>query len=134
MIKALNIRWTPFIQGVYFSVVALWPLINIKSFMRVTGGKTDIWMVNAVSVLLFPLIFILFNTAFKPSPIPLLHSSALIAGTAGLMMVEYNFYVNGIISNGYLVYAILEIFFLVWWICIFIATVLHRINTKKNHS
>lgn len=33
-------------------VTALWPIIDIHSFMLVTGYKTDIWLVKTVSLLL----------------------------------------------------------------------------------
>lgn len=40
------------IQGLYLLFTALWALIDIDSFMRLTGPKTDIWLVKTVSVLL----------------------------------------------------------------------------------
>jgi hypothetical protein len=48
------------IQGVYFAVTGLWPLISIESFQMVTGQKTDHlvtgdeadhWLVNTVGAL-----------------------------------------------------------------------------------
>ena len=84
--------------------------------MAVTGYKTDIWLIYAVSVLLAPLIVILFNVAFRPTPIPLTYTLAIIAGTAGLMVIEFTYYFNGTISKIYLADAILELIFLLWWI------------------
>lgn len=40
------------IQGAYTSLTALWGLIDIDSFMAVTGPKNDIWLVKTVSVVL----------------------------------------------------------------------------------
>ena len=33
--------WTCWIQGLYFAMTGLWPLINIETFQMVTGRKTD---------------------------------------------------------------------------------------------
>ncbi|MFS6749762.1 hypothetical protein, partial [Staphylococcus aureus] len=35
-------------QGAYFLVTGIWPLISIRTFMRVTGPKTDLWLVKTV--------------------------------------------------------------------------------------
>lgn len=39
------------IQGAYFLVTGIWPLIDIDSFQSVTGPKTDLWLVRTVAVL-----------------------------------------------------------------------------------
>lgn len=39
-------------QAVYYLVTGLWPLIHIRSFLKVTGPKTDVWLVKTVGVLI----------------------------------------------------------------------------------
>ena len=39
-------------QAVYYLVTGLWPLIHIRSFVKVTGPKTDLWLVKTVGVLI----------------------------------------------------------------------------------
>ena len=39
------------IQAVYYLLTGGWPLIDIGSFMQVTGPKTDIWLVKMVGLL-----------------------------------------------------------------------------------
>jgi hypothetical protein len=39
------------IQGFYFLVTGIWPLLHIQSFLLVTGPKTDLWLVKTVGVL-----------------------------------------------------------------------------------
>jgi hypothetical protein len=41
------------IQGAYFLVTGLWPLVHIRSFLAVTGEKEDVWLVETVGVLVF---------------------------------------------------------------------------------
>src|SRR5690606_5458945 len=57
--------WIPFVQGLYFFLTAVWPLLHIESFQLVTGFKTDIWLVDTVAFLLIPYAFICFSVAFK---------------------------------------------------------------------
>jgi hypothetical protein len=38
-------------QGVYYLLTGVWPLPSIGSFQRVTGPKTDLWLVRTVGVL-----------------------------------------------------------------------------------
>jgi hypothetical protein len=40
------------IQGVFYFLTGVWPVIDIDSFMRVTGPKTDLWLVRTVGAIL----------------------------------------------------------------------------------
>src|SRR5688572_7009590 len=39
------------IQGIYFIITGVWPIVHIKSFMAVTGPKNDLWLVRTVGAL-----------------------------------------------------------------------------------
>ena len=39
------------VQGVFYVVTGLWALVDLDSFMAVTGPKTDHWLVKTVGVL-----------------------------------------------------------------------------------
>ncbi|VTR52312.1 Uncharacterised protein [Sphingobacterium thalpophilum] len=39
------------IQGIYYCLTGIWPVIHISSFMAVTGPKTDLWLVKMVGLL-----------------------------------------------------------------------------------
>lgn len=39
------------VQGIYFLLTGLWPLVSIESFQWVTGPKTDLWLVYCVGCL-----------------------------------------------------------------------------------
>lgn len=43
---------TAFAQGLYYLVSGLWPLANIETFLRVTGPKTDLWLVKTTGLLI----------------------------------------------------------------------------------
>ncbi len=39
------------LQGVYYVVTGVWPLVSLDTFEVVTGSKTDHWLVHTVGVL-----------------------------------------------------------------------------------
>jgi hypothetical protein len=39
------------VQGAYYVATGLWPLLSMRSFERVTGPKTDKWLVQMVGLL-----------------------------------------------------------------------------------
>lgn len=40
------------LQGLFYLVTGLWPLLHIQSFLKVTGPKTDLWLVKTLGVLI----------------------------------------------------------------------------------
>jgi hypothetical protein len=52
------------IQGLYFLVTGLWPIIHIESFLIVTGPKVDLWLVKTVGVLVTVIGLVLLS-AFR---------------------------------------------------------------------
>ncbi len=40
------------VQGIYFLMTAIWPIVHLESFMIVTGYKTDQWLVQARALLI----------------------------------------------------------------------------------
>lgn len=41
---------TALAQGVFYSLTGIWSLLDIESFEKVTGAKTDRWLVKTVGV------------------------------------------------------------------------------------
>lgn len=40
------------LQGAYFVLTGVWPLISIDTFQKITGPKTDLWLVKTVGSLI----------------------------------------------------------------------------------
>lgn len=116
MIEIRKIAYMPLIQGIYFFITLIWPVIHIESFMWVTGWKADIWLVKTVSALLLPYALICFWIAFKRQLISLLIILTMIVTGLGLATVEIYYYLNGSIRWVYFVDALLQMIFLIWWI------------------
>jgi hypothetical protein len=108
------------VQGIYFFVTGLWPLITINTFQKVTGSKTDLWLVKTVGIILATigavLIFAQVNAEINSSIIFLAIGSAL-----SLAIVEFVYVAKRVISAIYLADAIIELVLIAWWV---LATVL----------
>jgi hypothetical protein len=48
-------RAAALLHGVYYGVGGAWPLVNIRSFEKITGGKWDDWLVRTVAWLMVAL-------------------------------------------------------------------------------
>src|SRR3954463_9864080 len=51
MPQTTTLQTIAIVQSIYFALTGLWPLVHINSFMKVTGPKTDLWLVRTVGVL-----------------------------------------------------------------------------------
>lgn len=102
-------------HAVYIFITAVWPIIDIESFMVVTGPKTDIWLVKTVGALLIPVsITMIVNLVAVDNKWPLITLGAGIA--IAFICVDCYYALNDVISNIYLADAAVEFMFLVGWI------------------
>jgi hypothetical protein len=105
------------LQGVYFLVSGAWSLVHIESFLKVTGPKTDLWLVKTVGALLVvigaALILAGLQRTFEPGLI-------LVAlGSAGVLCaIDVIYVARRVIPRIYLVDAVVEAaFVLAWTVC-----------------
>jgi hypothetical protein len=99
----------------YIFITALWPLIDIDSFMKVTGPKTDIWLVKTVGALLTPVSVCMLSFLWvRGSRAPLVILGAGIS--AAFIIVDLVYSLQGIISPIYLADAFIELLFAGTWI------------------
>ena len=103
------------IQGIYFFVSGIWPILSMGTFLKVTGPKTDLWLVKTVGIILAVIGAVLIsaqlNAEINPSIIILAIGSAL-----SLAIVEFVYVAKRVISPIYLADAIIELIFIGWWI------------------
>jgi hypothetical protein len=103
-----------YIQGIYYAITALWPLIDIDSFMYVTGKKTDLWLVHTVGLLILcNAILFLFTARYASLYVPVLLFALLSA--AALAFIDFYYVFSGIISDVYLLDGVPEFCFVVFW-------------------
>ena len=101
------------VQGTYFLLSGLWPLLHYRSFEKVTGPKRDDWLVKTVGVLVACVGGSLILSRRDPGPGRrfLAMSSAL-----GLTAVDTYFASKGRISKIYLLDAAAEVMFAAAWL------------------
>lgn len=104
-------------QGVYYLITALWPILSIRSFELVTGKKTDHlitgrdgdhWLVMTVSVLILAVAITLLLAAYRRT-----HTLEIamlgITAAVGLCAIDIIYTARNVISWIYLFDAALEI-------------------------
>jgi hypothetical protein len=108
------LRWVSFGHGIYYLVSALWSLVSIRSFQRVTGRKTDIWLVRTVAILLVVIGMVLLIAGFRRRSVA--EFALLGGGTAmGLAGVDAVYGLRRRISRIYLLEALAELTIIVAW-------------------
>ncbi|TXI88843.1 MAG: hypothetical protein E6Q40_03180, partial [Cupriavidus sp.] len=96
----------------YYLITALWPLVHMRSFLAVTGPKTDLWLVRTVGALILAIslpLIAAFATERTDSPIILLAAGSCIA----LATVDIVYVAKKVISPIYLGDAVIEIALLI---------------------
>ncbi len=103
------------IQGIYYFVSGIWPLLHMGSFMKITGPKTDQWLVKTVGILIaviaVSLLFDAFGNAIRYSTFLLAFGNAL-----GLTLIEIVYVAKKVISPVYLLDAVAEVILMLLWI------------------
>jgi hypothetical protein len=111
MLRDLWLR-APVLQGVYFLLTGIWPLISMRTFEAVTGPKVDRWLVKTVGVLIAVIGASLLADARRPAR----GTRVLgIGSAAALGGVDTVYSLRGRISKIYLVDAVLEALLIGLW-------------------
>ena len=108
-------RWLIHFQSFYYAVAALWALVDINSFMLVTGPKTDVWLVKTVSWLLL-IIAATLQMAYYFQEIN--RSITFLASFSAIVLggVDLYYWLQGTISPVYLLDALIEFLVLALWL------------------
>ena len=103
------------VQGIYFFVFGVWPILHMGSFLKVTGPKTDLWLVKTVGLILAVIGMVLIDAQVNAE----INSSIInlgIGSALSLAIVEFIYVVKRVISPIYLGDAFLELLLIGWWI------------------
>jgi hypothetical protein len=102
-------------QGAYYALTALWPFVDMHSFLLVTGSKTDLWLVRTVGALILVISLPLLSSAFRKTTsndVILLGVSACVA----LASVDIYYVARRVIASIYLGDALIELILLGVWL------------------
>ena len=101
-------------QGAYYAITGVWPLIHMRSFLWVTGPKTDLWLVRTVGVLILVIGATLTLAGIRRHVSP--ETATLAIGSAlALTAVDIVYVAAGRISKIYLLDAAAEVALLLLW-------------------
>jgi len=112
------------LQGVYYLITGIWPLISIETFQMVTGRKTDHlvtgresdhWLVMTVGVLVTAIGASLLVAAFRRQDTIEIGVLA-IASAVGLLCIDVIYVTKQTIPPIYLADAVLEVMIIAGWI------------------
>jgi hypothetical protein len=103
-----------FIQSGYYLLTALWAIIDINSFITVTGPKTDIWLVKTTAAMIITISLTLGSYLFmQGNKFP-----AIILGSISafsFVIIDFYYVAENIISNIYVLDGIFESILLIGW-------------------
>jgi hypothetical protein len=127
---ATRLLW---VQGPYYFLTGVWPLVSIRTFQLVTGPKTDNlptgleadhWLVMTAGVLITAISLTLLTAAWRRTT--QLEIAVLAIGSAlGLTAIDVIYVWRGVIAPIYLVDAAVEVPLIFGWAVVFLQRALH---------
>ncbi|WP_077490678.1 hypothetical protein [Sinomonas mesophila] len=103
------------LQGAFYLVTGIWPLLHMRSFEAVSGPKTDTWLVRAAGLLIAVIGYAQLRA--KETPESLEQARRLGTGTAGALgSIDVFYALRGRISKVFLLDAAVEAAFLARWL------------------
>jgi hypothetical protein len=105
----------PLVQGVYYIVTGIWPIVSIESFEAISGPKNDDWLVQTMGLLIFVIGAILLGSGVRRKLT--LNIGLLAAGSAAALGGAGSFFaLRGVIWPIYLVDGFIELVLIALWI------------------
>lgn len=102
------------LQGIFYLVTGLWPLLHMPSFLAVTGPKVDLWLVKTVGVLIVVIGAVLLVGARRRAIGPEVTLLAM-GSAASLAGVDLVYALSDRIWDVYLLDALAETGLIVLW-------------------
>jgi len=103
------------IQGIYFLVTGIWPLVSYSSFEAITGRKTDVWLVKTAGALLAVTGAALLNAVVATAPVTITVFITGIGTAMVLLMIDLEYVAKSVISKIYLVDACIQFLLVMLW-------------------
>lgn len=104
------------IQGLYYFVTGLWPIVYMDGFLAFTGPKTDLWLVRTMGLMLIVSGIVLMLAAAHRRQRSMETAALGIGDAVVLAGADIFFALTGQIPGVYLLDAAVEVLFLILWI------------------
>jgi NAD(P)H-dependent flavin oxidoreductase YrpB (nitropropane dioxygenase family) len=118
--ESRSLRALAWVQGIFYILTGVWPLVSMETFLAVTGPKVDLWLVRTVGILIAVIGVTLLLAARRRrigSEIIVLAAGSA-AGLAGIDLV---YALGDRISDIYLLDALVEIALALAWVGAWVA-------------
>jgi len=102
-------------QGLFYFGTGVWPLISMRTFLMVTGPKTDLWLVKTVGILIAVIGAVLFYAGLAGDVTPPIFVLS-VCSAACLTAVDVNYVSKGVIAKVYLLDAAVELLLIAGWL------------------
>lgn len=99
------------IQGWFYVLTGVWPLIHMKSFEAVTGPKTDKWLVKTVALMILCSGIIFIRFADEEAALWL-----AIMNAVSLTFIDVYYSLKKVIRKIYLLDAVVEMGFVMAYV------------------
>jgi hypothetical protein len=109
------LKLVPRAQALYYIPFSVWGLVNIRSFMWVTGKKEDVWLVKTVCLLLISVGAVIGQAGKKERITPEIAGLG-ISSAASLTAIDLWYTGKGRIRRVYLLDAIGNLGLIAGWI------------------
>jgi hypothetical protein len=113
--KAPSAPLLALLQGVFYAATGLWALVDLDSFMAVTGPKADHWLVKTVGILVTVIGAVLL-VAWRRATVPVEVILLAVGSALALAAIDLVYVGNGTISPIYLLDAAAEVGLALAWI------------------
>ncbi len=111
--KLLN--FAAWLQGIYYFITGIWPLLHMPSFVWITGPKTDYWLVRMVALLIVAISLALLSAAYHKRVSAEIKILA-IASIISFCIIDFYYAWVDRISGVYVLDGIAEIGLLLIWL------------------
>ena len=101
-------------QAIYYVVTGIWALVSIGTFQRVTGPKTDLWLVKTVGALVIGIGAALGLAGYRERVTPEIVLLG-VSSAAGLAGIDVVYVAKRRISPVYLLDALAEVGIIALW-------------------
>jgi hypothetical protein len=111
-------RYVAGVQSLFYLVTGIWPFVSMRTFLRVTGPKTDLWLARTVGALVSVIgaVLALAGAHGQRSPeVPLL----AVGSAAALTGIDVYYVAKRRISPIYLLDAVGEMALIFGWLLTF---------------
>ena len=104
-----------YIQSIYFLILGLWPIFHMRSFEKISGPKTDHWLVVSVGALISVIGGVLLVAIILDQIVTSILILAFLSA-AVLAWIDIYYALSKQISKVYLLDAVIEIAMCVSWL------------------